>query len=158
MGIAENFGGAYAKAQLAAGCRLPQSGTVFLSVNDKDKETLLPIARDMHALGFTLVATSGTQRFLSERGIPIDPVFKAGEGRPNVIDLLKSGKIDLIVNTPLGRKSFYDDREIRRVAMHYRIGCITTLSGAAAAANAIHALQNEKLTVCSLQEYHAGAF
>jgi carbamoyl-phosphate synthase large subunit len=154
MGVAETFGGAFAKAQLGAGLRLPQRGTVFLSVNDKDKETLLPIARDMDMLGFKLVATTGTQQFLSGHGIAVDTAYKAGEGRPNIIDFLKNGKIDLIVNTPLGRTSFYDDREIRRVAMYYRIPCITTLSGAAAAANAIRTLQNEEMRVCSLQEYH----
>jgi carbamoyl-phosphate synthase large subunit len=154
MGVADSFGSAFAKAQLSAGIRLPKSGTIFLSVNDKDKETLLPIARDFHALGLHLVATAGTQQFLKNHGIEADYIFKAGEGRPNIVDLIKSRKIDLIINTPLGRQSHYDDKVIRRAAMQYGVACITTLSGAAAAANAIRTLQNEKLVVRSLQEYH----
>jgi carbamoyl-phosphate synthase large subunit len=154
MGVAESFGSAFAKAQLSAGVRLPRSGTIFLSVNDKDKETLLPIARDFQALGLHLAATAGTRQFLLNHGIGADNIFKAGEGRPNIIDLIKSRKIDLIINTPLGRQSHYDDKEIRRAAMQYSVACITTLSGAAAAANAIRTLQNESLIVRSLQEYH----
>jgi len=154
MGVADNFGSAFAKAQLSAGVRLPQSGTVFFSVNESDKERLLPTARDLKSLGFHLIATSGTQKFLEGRGVESDHVFKAGEGRPNIVDLIKSGKIDLIINTPLGRQSRYDEKAIRRAATQHRIACITTLSGAAAAANAIHTLQQEKLSVRSLQEYH----
>jgi carbamoyl-phosphate synthase large subunit len=156
MGVAASFGSAFAKAQLAAGLRLPKSGRVFLSVNDEDKETLLPIARDLAALGLGLVATAGTRNFLAARGLRVDSVFKVEEGRPNVEDLIKSRKIDLIINTPLGRRSHLDDKVIRRAALQYGVPCITTLSGAAAAGSAIRALQNEELTVRSLQEYHAG--
>jgi carbamoyl-phosphate synthase large subunit len=154
MGVAESFGSAFAKAQLSAGIRLPRSGTIFLSVNDKDKETLLPIARDFQALGLHLAATAGTQQFLENHGVEADHIHKAGEGRPNIVDLIKSRKIDLIINTPLGRRSHYDDKVIRRAAMQDGVACITTLSGAAAAANAIRTLQNENLIVRSLQEYH----
>jgi carbamoyl-phosphate synthase large subunit len=154
MGVADSFGSAFAKAQLSAGVRLPRAGTIFISVNDRDKANLLPVAKDLKELGFSLIATAGTQKFLQSNGIEADHIFKAGEGRPNVVDLLKSKKIDLIINTPLGRQSHYDEKAIRRVATQYGIACITTLSGAAAAANAIRTLRREKLTVRSLQEYH----
>jgi carbamoyl-phosphate synthase large subunit len=155
MGVADSFGSAFAKAQLSAGVRLPKSGSAFLSVNEKDKETLLPIARDLKALGFQLYATAGTQKYLGNKKLESEKVFKVGEGRPNVVDFIKSGKIDLIINTPLGRKSHHDEKAIRRAAIQYGIPCITTLSGAAAAANAIRTLQNETLFVRTLQEYHA---
>jgi carbamoyl-phosphate synthase large subunit len=154
MGVADSFGSAFAKAQLSAGIRLPQSGTIFISVNDKDKETVLPIARDLKSLGLTIIATAGTRHALEAKGIAADLVFKVGEGRPNVVDLIKSKKVSLIINTPLGRQSHYDDKAIRRAATQYGVACITTLSGAAAAANAIRTLQREKLTVRTLQEYH----
>jgi carbamoyl-phosphate synthase large subunit len=154
MGVAESFGSAFAKAQLSAGVRLPKNGKIFLSVNDQDKTTLLPIARDLQSLGLQILATSGTQVFLEIHGVKADPVFKVGEGRPNVVDLIKSKKIGLIINTPLGRQSHYDDKMIRHTATQHGVACITTLSGAAAAANAIRTLQNETMTVCSLQEYH----
>jgi carbamoyl-phosphate synthase large subunit len=154
MGIADSFGSAFAKAQLSAGLRLPQKGTIFLSVNDSDKETLLPIARDFQSLGFSLLATAGTHKFLESKGITSDHILKAGEGRPNVVDLVKSKKIDLIINTPLGRQSHYDEKSIRRAATQFGVACITTLSGAAAAANAIRTLRSEKLSVRTLQEYH----
>jgi carbamoyl-phosphate synthase large subunit len=154
MGVADSFGCAFAKAQLSAGLRLPQSGTIFLSVNDSDKDTLLPIARDFESLGFHLLATTGTHHYLTSKGVAADHIFKAGEGRPNVIDLIKSKKIGLIVNTPLGRQSQSDEKSIRRAATQWGVACITTLSGAAAAANAIRTLLHEKLSVRTLQEYH----
>jgi carbamoyl-phosphate synthase large subunit len=154
MGVADSFGSAYAKAQLSAGVRLPHNGTVFLSVNERDKEGLLPIARDMKSMGFQIFTTKGTHKYLDSNGISTDHVFKAGEGRPNIVDLIKSGKIDLIINTPLGRQSRFDERAIRRAATQYGVACITTLSGAAAASKAIQTLRSENLTVRSLQEYH----
>jgi carbamoyl-phosphate synthase large subunit len=154
MGVAESFGSAFAKAQLSAGVRLPKSGTVFISVNDRDKANLLPIAQNLQNLDFHLLATAGTHVFLEKHGIESEGIFKVGEGRPNVVDLIKSKKIDLIINTPLGRQSHFDDKMIRRAATQYGVACITTLSGAAAAASAIRSLRNEKLSVCSLQEYH----
>jgi carbamoyl-phosphate synthase large subunit len=157
MGVADSFGGAFAKAQISAGGKLPRGGTVFMSVNDGDKGGLLSIARDFDDLGFEIVATRGTQQFLAARGVRATRVFKVGEGRPNVVDYLKSGKIDLVINTPLGRTSRYDEKAIRRSANVNRVTCITTLSGAAAAVSAIRALQREKLTVRSLQEYHSMA-
>jgi carbamoyl-phosphate synthase large subunit len=154
MGVADSFGSAFAKAQLSAGVRLPRNGTVFLSVNDRDKLNLVPIAEDIKNLGFHLLATAGTCEFLQSNRIKADRIFKVGEGRPNVVDLIKSKKIDLIINTPLGRQSHYDEKAIRRAATQYGVACITTLSGAAAAANAIRTLRREELTVRSLQEYH----
>jgi carbamoyl-phosphate synthase large subunit len=154
MGVAENFGIAFAKAQLAAGAALPLRGTVFVSVNDNDKQELLRVARAFRALGFGFVATSGTRAALRAAGIEAEAVFKVGEGRPNVVDFIKNRRIDLIINTPLGRQSRYDEKAIRRAATQHVIPCITTLSGAAAAASAIAALQQEPLSVRSLQEYH----
>jgi len=154
MGVAESFGGAFAKAQLSAGIRLPREGTIFLSVNDNDKASVIPVARDFEQLGFRFVATSGTRQWLQAHNIQAEHVFKVGEGRPNVVDFVKSRKIELLINTPLGRQSHYDKRAIRSAAMRYGFPCITTVSGAAATVNAIRALQREKLTVRSLQEYH----
>jgi carbamoyl-phosphate synthase large subunit len=154
MGVAESFGAAFAKAQMSAGVRLPRGGTVFISVNDGDKPNVVPIARDFEDLGFRIVATSGTRQLLEEHGVRSELVFKVGEGRPNIVDHVKSRKVDLLVNTPLGRLSHFDEKAIRRAATTYNVPCITTLSGAAASVNAIRSLQREKLTVRSLQEYH----
>jgi carbamoyl-phosphate synthase large subunit len=154
MGVADSFGSAFSKAQLSAGVRLPRNGTVFLSVNDRDKPGLTAIAQDFKDLGFRLIVTSGTRRFLQEQQIQADHIFKVGEGRPNVVDLIKSGKIDLIINTPVGRQSRFDEKAIRRAATQHGVPCITTLSGAAAVVNAIRSQQREKFTVRSLQEYH----
>ncbi len=154
MGVSDSFGSAFAKAQMSAGVRLPRKGKVFLSVNDGDKAGLLPIAVDFIALGFSAIATGGTQQYLETHGVTAEHVFKVGEGRPNIVDHIKSGKIDLVINTPLGRKSHFDEKAIRRAATQHSVPCITTLSGGAATVNAIRALQREKLTVRSLQEYH----
>jgi carbamoyl-phosphate synthase large subunit len=154
MGVADSFGTAYGKAQLSAGMRLPRKGTVFISVNDKDKAGLCPIALNMKEMGFKIYTTTGTYKFLKNNGIKTKQVFKVGEGRPNIVDLIKSKKIDLIINTPLGLQSRFDERSIRRAATQYGIACITTLSGAAAAAKAILSLRDESLTVQSIQIYH----
>ncbi|MCC7418126.1 MAG: carbamoyl-phosphate synthase large subunit [Acidobacteria bacterium] len=156
MGASSSFGVAFAKAQLSVGQRLPSQGTAFVSVNNKDKANLLPIARDLAALGFHIVATRGTAAYLRSYGLAADVVFKVNEGRPNIADEVVNRKIDLIVNTPLGRESFFDDRAVRRAAMMHEVPCITTLTGAAAAVSAIRALRHEGLTVRALQDYHAG--
>ncbi|HXH06772.1 MAG TPA: carbamoyl-phosphate synthase large subunit [Vicinamibacterales bacterium] len=155
MGGAPTFGAAFAKAQLAAGQRLPVSGTAFISVNNDDKPAVLPIARDLAQLGFRLVATRGTAAFLRAHGIDAGLVFKINEGRPHVGDEILNGRIHLLINTPLGRESFFDDRTVRRIAMLHGVPCITTLTGAAAAVSAIRALRSETLTVRAIQEYHA---
>ena len=156
MGGADNFGAAFSKAMMGAGQRLPEDGSVFISVNNSDKETVLPIARDLAQLGFTLTATRGTAAFLRAHGIDVDVIYKVNEGRPNVADHLVNGKIDLVVNTPLGRDSFFDDLSVRRAATMAQVPCITTLTGASAAVSAIRALRSQALTVRSLQDYYAG--
>jgi carbamoyl-phosphate synthase large subunit len=154
MGVSDSFGSAFAKAQISAGMKIPRNGKAFLSVNEEDKAGLLAIAMDLQELGFQLIATRGTRQYIEANGVKAEHVFKVGEGRPHIVDLLKSGKIDLIINTPLGRQSHYDEKAIRRAATTHMVPCITTLSGAAAVVNAIRALRREKLTVRSLQEYH----
>ncbi|MGA9772227.1 MAG: carbamoyl-phosphate synthase large subunit [Blastocatellia bacterium] len=157
MGIAENFGGAFLKAQLGAGTRLPKEGAVFISVNDGDKAEVVNLARQLHEMGFRLVATRGTQKRIESAGLSCELVNKVNEGRPNIADLVKSKQVDLIINTPLGRTSFYDERAIRRAAMQYSVPCITTMTGATATVAAIRAFKEEALCVTSLQEYHAQA-
>jgi carbamoyl-phosphate synthase large subunit len=155
MGAAEDFGYAYAKAMISAGVCLPKRGTIFISVNERDKGNIIGIARKFHELGFHLVATRGTAEAFRLAGIPTEQVYKVNEGRPNVVDMIISDKINLIINTPLGRESFFDEKAIRRSAMQHGTPCITTLSAATAAARAIKALQHEELKVKSLQEYHS---
>jgi carbamoyl-phosphate synthase large subunit len=155
MGGATTFGSAFAKAQLAAGIKLPAKGAVFISVSNHDTPAVVPIARDLRALGFDLVATRGTANFLRAHGIEAEIVFKVNEGRPHVGDELVNGRIQLVINTPVGRESFFDDKVVRRTAMMQQVPCITTLTGAAAAVQAIKSLRTEGLSVRSLQEYHA---
>jgi len=157
MGVGTTFGTAFAKAQLSAGQRLPTTGTAFLSVNDRDKQALAPIAGQLAALGFKLIATSGTAAALTAAGVKTEKVFKVNEGRPNVVDLLKTRKVQLIVNTPLGAKSFYDERAIRRAAVRHQVPCITTLEGAMAAVSGIEALQKHKTEIHCLQDLHPRA-
>jgi carbamoyl-phosphate synthase large subunit len=154
MGVADGFGLAFAKAQLGAGQRIPIKGRVFISVNDHDKPAVVHIAGDLEALGFTLVATSGTATALRNAGIKVEKVFKVHEARPNVVDRIKSAEIDLIINTPLGRKSRFDDRAIRRAAIQHGVTCITTLSAADAAIQGIRACQEGQTHVESLQRLH----
>jgi carbamoyl-phosphate synthase large subunit len=156
MGISTSYGQAFAKAQLAAGQRLPQKGTVFLSVNDRDKRQVGPLGKDLLVLGFRLLATRGTAAALEAVGIEAEPVFKVNEGRPNIVDLIKTRKIDLIINTPLGRESFYDEKSIRRAAIRHNIPCITTLAAGSAAALGIRALLDHKPEVGALQDLHRG--
>ena len=155
MGGAATFGAAYAKAQLAAGNRLPREGTAFISVNDEDKASAVPIARDLAGLGFSLLATHGTAAYLRAHGLEVELVFKVNEGRPHTADRLLNHDIDLVINTPLGRESFFDDRTLRRIATVLCLPCVTTLTGAAATVSAIRALREETLDVRPLQDYHA---
>jgi carbamoyl-phosphate synthase large subunit len=154
MGVSTSYGLAFAKAQLAAGQKLPSSGTVFISVNDRDKRQIGPLGKELVALGFKLVATRGTASAFQAAGVACDEVFKVNEGRPNIVDLIKTGKINLIFNTPLGRESFYDEKSIRRAAIRYNIPCITTLSAAQAAVRGIHAITEMKREVACLQDLH----
>ena len=154
MGAAKDFGYAYAKASISAGVDLPTRGVVFISVNERDKRNIVSIAREFAQLGFQIVATRGTAETLREAGLEVENAYKVNEGRPNIIDMIKSDKIGLIVNTPLGRESFLDEKAIRGVATQYGTPCITTLSAAAAAVNAVRSLQRKDFSVTSLQEYH----
>ena len=156
MGGAASFGAAFAKAQLAAGQRLPDGGTAFISVNNHDKPNVVRVARDLAELGFTLVASRGTAAYLRAHGLDADVVFKINEGRPHIGDQLLNRQIALVINTPLGRESFFDDLTVRRIAMMLGVPAITTLTGAAATVSAIRAVRREKLGVRPLQEYHAG--
>jgi len=155
MGGAETFGSAFAKAYMGAGQHLPHSGTAFISVNNQDKPNVLPVARELARLGFKLLATRGTAAYLRAHGLDAEIIFKVNEGRPHVGDELLNRRISLVINTPLGRESFFDDRTVRSIAMMQGVPAITTLTGAAAAVSAISALRSEGLTVKSLQEYHA---
>lgn len=155
MGAARRFGNAFAKAWLGAGHRLPLEGTAFLSVHDRDKPALVPVARRLAELGFELVATAGTSEYLDAQGLPVRRVRKVLEGRPHVVDHLINGEVHLVVNTPLGAASHEDDALIRRTALKHDIPCITTLSGAMAAAEGIGSLREDGLGVRPLQEIHA---
>jgi carbamoyl-phosphate synthase large subunit len=154
MGVADNFGEAFAKAQIAAGQVLPLQGTVFLSVNDHDKERTVALARQFVEMGFHLVATHGTAVVLEQAGLQPERVHKVKEGRPNVVDLIKGDRIQLIVNTPRGQDTFFDEKAIRRAAVLARIPTITTLAAARAAAEGIAALQRGTLSVVALQTLH----
>jgi carbamoyl-phosphate synthase large subunit len=154
MGISRDFGMAFAKSQSAAGFTIPTEGTVFISVNDFDKKGVLPHARELARMGMRILATRGTAEYLAAHGVPVEMVYKVNEGRPNCVDLIKSGKIDIIFNTPLGRESFYDDGAIRKGATLHGVLVVTTLTAAAATVQAIQALREEPLEVVSLQEIH----
>jgi carbamoyl-phosphate synthase large subunit len=155
MGGAGGFGAAFAKAQLAVGQRLPEEGTAFISVNNKDKPSVLATVRDLAELGFTIVATRGTAAYLRAHGLQVEVVYKVNEGRPNIADQIVNGKVHLVINTPLGRESFFDDRTVRRAAMMQGVPCITTMTGASAAVAAIRALRTQALGVRALQDYYA---
>ncbi len=153
MGISNTLGESFRRASISAGNNIPNSGTVFLSVNDSDKLNVIPIARDLHEIGFKLVATSGTAKELMQNGLQVESIFKVGEGRPNVVDWIKNDEIDLVINTPMGAQARYDEESIGRSCIQKGIVAITTLSGAEAAVRAIR-LSNKTIHVHSIQEYH----
>ena len=153
MGIDTSFGQAYAKAELAAGQQLPLTGTVFISVNDRDKPAVIPIAKEFAAAGFTIVATSGTYSTLSEANIDVTSILKIHEGRPHVGDALKNQDIQIIINSPAGETAQEDDRILRRTALNYKIPTITTIAGAKATIAAICSLKDQDITVKALQDY-----
>ena len=155
MGIADSFGMAFAKAQASVDGQLPLSGSVLITVNDRDKGTVVPIARRFHELGFRILATSGTAKYLKARGVPAERVLKVYEGRPNGIDLMVSGQVHLLVNTPLGKLTQQDDYSMRRAALQHGIPYTTTMSAASAACDAIIAMKSRPGDVRSLQEWHA---
>ena len=151
IGFDDNLGSAYAKATLGAGSELPVKGTVFMSVNESDKMDIIPIGRDFQEFGFDIVATSGTTKVLLENGVKCKEIFKVGEGRPNVVDAIKNNEIQLIINTPLGKQSRYDEYEIGKAAIKYKVTAITTIEGAQAAVRAVRNIKFGKLNYHSLQ-------
>ncbi len=153
MGISPTFGGSFQRATISAGSDLPESGCVFISVNDQDKMNTIPLARDLSEMGFDIVATSGTALELKRNGIPTQSIFKVGEGRPNVVDGLKNGDIQLVINTPLGKQSRFDEEAIGRTCIQKGIMAITTLSAAEASVRAIRL--KRKIVVKPIQEYHS---
>jgi carbamoyl-phosphate synthase large subunit len=154
MGGAGSFGMAFMKAMLGVGQRLPEQGTVCLSVNHDDKADVLPIARELAGMGFRIAGTRGTAAFLRTHGIDASVVYKVNEGRPSLADEIVNRRIAMVINTPLGRESFFDDKAVRRAAMMAGVPCITTITGAAAAVEAIRAMRSEGLDVRALQDYH----
>jgi carbamoyl-phosphate synthase large subunit len=154
MGIDEDFGRAFIKSQIAAGQLLPRSGTVFISVKNRDKRSIVLIAQRLEALGFELVATQGTAKVLQRHGLHARSVKKIHEGRPNVLDLIKSGQIQLVMNTPSGRLPRADEVQIRSAAATLGIPCITTIAGALASVNGMEALLRHQIAVKPLQRYH----
>ena len=153
MGSGENFGAAFLKAQMGAGSMLPARGRIFISVNDGDKEGVVPVARQLRASGFELVATHGTREFLAHHGVESEKVLKVHEGRPNIEDAIRSNAVALVINSPLDAPSQYDDHVVRRAAIVNNVPYTTTLAGARAAAAGIEALQHEPLAVKALQDY-----
>ncbi|MCE2904922.1 MAG: carbamoyl-phosphate synthase large subunit [Anabaena sp. CoA2_C59] len=153
MGIDSDFGRAFAKAELGAGEKLPLQGTVFVSMSDRDKSAAADVVKEFIKLGFTIMATQGTRQVLQEQGLEVKLVLKLHEGRPHVLDSVKNGNIQLIINTPSGKEAHADSKLIRRTALGYKIPIITTIAGAKATAAAIRSLQNTTLDVKVIQEY-----
>ena len=154
LGMAANFGLAFFKAQEAAGSTLPIEGAVLITVNRGDRPAVLEVARQFQALNFRILATRGTHAFLGESGVASEMIFKLGEGRPDIVDALTNGQIQLVINTPIGRFSKEDDSYIRKAAIKYKVPYITTLTGGLAAAKGIAARRQDKAGVRSLQDYH----
>jgi carbamoyl-phosphate synthase large subunit len=152
MGIDDHFPMAFAKAQMAASSPLPASGTIFISVNDRDKADIVQIARQFAEMGYTLLSTRGTAKALRDGGVPVTEIPKIQEGRPNLLDRMKNGEVAMILNTPSGRGRRTDEGKIRAAAVAHRVTAITTLSAAEAAAQACRALRSQELKVVSLQE------
>ena len=155
MGVGDTFGEAYGKALQGAGLRLPKTGRAFISVNDSDKGQSVVLARKLSRLGFQLIATLGTAARLREVGLEVETVFKVNEGRPNIVDHIKTGEIALVINTPLGRVSHFDEQAIRRAALQHSVPCVTTMTGAQAIVEALTASDVGETIVRSLQEMHA---
>ncbi|HOL89200.1 MAG TPA: carbamoyl-phosphate synthase large subunit [Anaerohalosphaeraceae bacterium] len=156
LGMADSFGMAFFKAQEATQQSLPLEGTVLITVNDSDKEAIVPVAKEFADIGFRLVATEGTCDYLRKKGVKVERIFKLYEGRPNILDAIKNKEIQLVINTPIGKRSATDDSYIRKAAIQYKIPYITTVAAAAASAKGIAARKARESTVCSLQSYHAG--
>jgi carbamoyl-phosphate synthase large subunit len=156
MGIDRNFAIAFAKSQIGGGSRLPREGTVFVSVRDADKPRVLEAIRLLVSLGFRVIATSGTQRYLAEQGLPASKINKVAEGRPHIVDAIKNGEVHLVFNTTEGATALADSRSLRRAALLHKVPYYTTLSGAVAAAQGIKAYLGGDLEVRALQSYFGG--
>jgi carbamoyl-phosphate synthase large subunit len=150
-GADSDFGLAFAKGMMSAKQALPVHGTVFVSVNDRDKAKMVPIAKALAALGFTIVATKGNAAILREHGLEVRQIYKVNEGRPHIVDHIRNREIDLVINTPLGGPSFYDERALRRATISARIPLLSTLSAARAAVQGIAKMRDNVLTVRPLQ-------
>lgn len=153
MGIDSSFGLAFAKSQLAAGQMLPTAGNVLLSVRDHDKPALCTVAEKFHQMGFGILATRGTAAYLNQKGIPAKIILKVSEGRPHVVDRIKNGDIQMVVNTSLGKRRTQDSYLIRRACVEYRLPYATTIASAYAMAQGIDAIRHNRLTVKTIQEY-----
>ena len=153
MGIASSFGEAFAKAQMGAGEHVPRAGRVFMSVEDRHKASIVTVARGIQKVGLEIVATSGTAQILAGAGIKVGKVRKVGEGRPNIIDRIVNGAIQLVINTPIGKGPRADGYSIRRAALLRKVLCVTTIPGAHAIAQGIAALCNGNMTVQALQDF-----
>jgi carbamoyl-phosphate synthase large subunit len=157
MGVGENFGEAFGKAQLSAGTPLPETGSIFISVNDTDKPVAVEVAKRFADLGFRITATRSTAAAIQTAGVKCKTVFKVNEGRPNAVDLMKTGSVQLVIYTPTsGATAFSDERAIRRPAVQWRVPIITTMSGARAAVEAVTARKRDPIRVWSLQDIHQG--
>jgi carbamoyl-phosphate synthase large subunit len=156
MGLDRNFAMAFAKSQIGGGSRLPREGTVFVSVRDADKPRVLEAMRLLDSLGFRIIATSGTQRYLNEQGVPASKINKVAEGRPHIVDAIKNGGVQLVFNTTEGATALADSRSLRRAALLHKVPYYTTLSGAVAAAQGIKAYLGGDLEVRALQSYFGG--
>jgi carbamoyl-phosphate synthase large subunit len=154
MGIGQDFGVAFAKAQMASHNRIPLSGRFFISVKDKDKPQAAEIAKKLAALGIKIIATRGTAKYFNDRGIVAETVNKVIEGSPNIVDMIKEKQIDFVINTVTGKQAQSDSFSIRRSSLQYKVPYTTTISGAKAALYAIEKLRTDKIDVKSIQEYH----
>ena len=154
MGIDRNYHIAFAKSQIAAGTPLPVDGTLFISINNRDKDKFLPIARKFHDLGMQFIATEGTSKYLLDHGIPNRRIFKVNEGHPNVVDEMINKNIQLVLNTFTGQTSRFDENAIRTAAVTYGVPLLTTISAARSAADAIKAIRKNNISVRALQDYH----
>ena len=152
IGFDTHLGSAYAKAEFGAGNELPLSGNIFISVNDSDKKGIIKIARDLDEMDYKIIATKGTANLLKENGIDSKNIFKVGEGRPNIVDSIKNNEIQMIINTPLGAQSRFDEYQIGKAAIKHNVPVVTTIPGSEAILRAIRIIKNKKLTYRSLQE------
>ena len=157
IGLDRTFGAAFAKSQIGGGTTVPKEGTAFISVKDSDKDRIVAPARQLIEMGFKIVATSGTARFLEEQGVAVERINKVLEGRPHIVDAITNGQVQLVFNTTEGAQALADSASLRRAALQNKVPYYTTLSGAIAATKAIAAMRGDELHVASLQSYMTAA-